>query len=895
MASFQNFTEMAKQVIRAAQEIAVEQGHQSISHIHLFAALVYQEDGIVQALLNKLEVDPYVLHSQVIDLLETKASRIDIETEENPIIQLYPTPSFGMALQRASQIATSMNETYVGPEHLFLAILEKPDSLASIIQSNNISTDSVRKGIEELRVEEAPANIPVTKAKTLEKFGTNLTDLARKNALDPVIGREVETNRVIQILARRTKNNPLLIGEAGTGKTAIAEGLAQRIAAEDVPESMRTKEVYNLDLVAMLAGTKFRGEFEDRLKKVIEEIEAAGDKYIIFLDEIHTLMGTGGAEGTMDAANILKPTLARGKIRLIGATTLREFQKHIEKDGALTRRLQPVYITEPSIDDTIAILRGLREKYEVYHGVRITDEAIVAAAQLSSRYLTERFLPDKAIDLIDESASHLRVSLENKPEKLDVAQRQVRRLEIELEALKKDLKTSDDKKVLKDKIEKINKDIADIKDKNRSLELGWKNEKETIALLKEIKEKLEQKRHEGVQAESSADYGKAAEIRYNILPVLEKDLEKAERKLKRLQKNRQILKEEITAEEIATVISRWTGIPINKMLESESKRLVTMEKTLKEKVIGQDEAIEKVSAAIKRSRAGISNEKRPIGSFMFLGPTGVGKTELAKQLAEFMFDDQKALIRLDMSEYMEPHSVSKILGSPPGYIGHDESGFLTEQVRHRPYSIVLLDEIEKAHPDILNILLQLFDEGTLTDSKGRTVNFKNTIIILTSNLGSEQLIHMNDIGFADDVKKSEQVDKEYSVVRTKIMDVLEKTFRPELLNRFDEIVIFKPLTKKAIEKIVSKMLSEALVRLQDKKINVDVSKDIYTKIAKDGFDPKYGARPVERKIQTEILNPLANLIISGDIVEKNKISIELKDDKIFFKIPKKRVKKAITT
>ena len=688
MSSFQQFTAKAKEAFRMAQELAVDNGHQNISPVHLFTALVGQEDGVVQPVLQKLSVDPYALYNQAIGLLESRASSFDIDG--SPIVQLYPTPELAIVLEHSGKIANAMKEKHISTEHLFLAVLEKPGILRSLLEGYGLSSKEIYETILQLRKEtkKEPQNV---KAKNLERYGRSLTQLARENKLDPVIGRDDETARVIQILSRRTKNNPILIGEAGTGKTAIGEGLAQRIVSGDVPESMRSKELYSLDVVSMLAGTKFRGEFEDRLKKVMKEVEEANEKYILFVDEIHSLVGTGNAEGTMDAANILKPALARGQMRMIGATTLKEYQQHIEKDGALTRRFQPVYVSEPSVEDAISILRGLRERYEVYHGVRITDAAIVAAAQLSSRYITERFLPDKAIDLVDEAASLIRVSLENKPQELDVAHRKIMQLEIEMEAVKKDFEATKDTSA-ETRIAQLEKEIADVKEQSRELEVRWKNEKETIEKIKELQADFEQKRYEGDEAESQADFTRAAAIRYKEIPLIEGKFKKAQARLKRLQKTRKILREEVTEEDIAHVIARWTGVPATKMLESEAKKLTRIEAELKKQIVGQDESIHKIAAAIKRSRVGIASPNKPVGSFLFLGPTGVGKTELAKQLARYMFDDEKALVRFDMSEYMERHTVSKLIGAPPGYVGYEEAGKLTEAVRHRPYSIVLFDE-----------------------------------------------------------------------------------------------------------------------------------------------------------------------------------------------------------
>ena len=719
--------------------------------------------------------------------------------------------------------------------------------------------------------------------KAIRKYTQSLTEKASQNKLDPVIGRDQEINRVIQILSRRTKNNPILIGEAGVGKTALAEGLASRIVQGDVPESLKDKELVSLDLGSLVAGTKYRGEFEDRLKKIIKEVTQSEGKIILFIDEVHTLSGAGASDGALDASNILKPALARGELKAIGATTLKEYQKYIEKDTALTRRFQPVHVSEPSVEDAVSIMRGLKEKYELYHGVRISDDAVVASVELSSRYISDRFLPDKAVDLIDEAASALKISLENMPPELEETRRKITRLEIEREAIKSETKKS---KKTSDRLSEVEKEVANLKEGIKELELKWKNEKETITAIKDLKEQLESARLDAEAAESRADLSAAAEIRYGEIPRIEKELKSKEGRLKRLQSSRQILKEIINEEDIASVVSRWTGVPVSKMLEEEASKLRRMESEIKKRIIGQDNAVQKIADTVRRSRAGVSDPNRPIGSFIFLGPTGVGKTELTKALAEFMFNDDKALVRIDMSEFMERHSVSKLIGAPPGYVGHDEAGSLTETVRHRPYSVILFDEIEKAHPEVFNILLQVLDNGKLTDGKGRTVNFRNSVIILTSNIGSEHIDKMEKIGFVGDGENSEE--NQYDEAKQNVSKSLKNHFRPEFLNRLDDILIFDILSEEAIKKIAGIQIDEVKRRLAEKGITLKSNAAVLSYLAKEGYDSHYGARPLKRLIQEKILNPLAQLIISKDLSDGDTVSIDIKKDEFVFDVKRGR-------
>jgi ATP-dependent Clp protease ATP-binding subunit ClpB len=880
MPPLNQFTTKAKEAIRRAHELAIERGQNHVNPTHLLAALILQEESMVASILDKLDVDTILLTDSLLEAIEAPEGGATL----NPSYQIYLTPDLAQAIEGAMKVARGLNDEFISTEHLFISILDITGTARDILTKFRIDKDTVIRILEELKNSKVTDTHTPKKFKALTKYTRSLTKLAADNKLDPVIGRDNEITRIIQILSRRTKNNPILIGEAGVGKTAIVEGLALRMAQGDVPESLKDKELVSLDLGALVAGTKYRGEFEERLKNILKEIERSNGKVILFIDEIHTIVGAGAAEGSLDASNMLKPALARGELRAIGATTLREYQKHIEKDPALTRRFQPVYVNEPSTEDAIAILRGLKEKYENYHGVRITDDAIVAAVNLSSRYITDRYLPDKAVDLIDESASHLKITLEDMPPVLQETHAKIMRLEIEREALKKETT-----KTAKDRVKVIEKEIADWKEQTSEIEMRWKNEKEILTDIKDIKKDLESMRLEAESAEARADLGKAAEIRYGKIPQLEKDMDLKSKKLKKLQTSRRILKEEITEQDVADIVSRWTGIPVSRMLEAEAEKLNRMEEELKKRIVGQDEAVKKIADTVKRSRAGISDPNRPIGSFIFLGPTGVGKTELTKAVAEFMFDDEKALIRIDMSEFMEKHSVSKLIGAPAGYVGYDEGGNFTEMIRHRPYSVILLDEIEKAHPDVFNILLQVLDNGQLTDSKGRRVNFRNSIIVMTSNLGANYIDKMQQFGFGHTEAGTLAGEREgYDQVKERVMESLKDFFRPEFINRIDDTIVFDILDREAIKKIVQIQVDLVIERLASKEIKLEVSTEVCDYLAQEGYNPQYGARPLKRLIQNKILTPVASFMISKGIMKGGSVYVGLKDGQFTFDVKKGR-------
>ncbi len=859
--NLQKFTVKAQETVQAALQLAASKNHQGLEPAHLLKAFLAEEDGVVVTILQKLGVSTDLVSRKADEALE----RLPVVTGSSVTGQ-YVGQDAKKVFDRALAEAELLQDEYVSSEHLLIALAESKETVGQILKEQGATKEKILGVLKDVRGSQRVTDQHAeSRYQSLKRFTRDLNDLARKGKIDPVIGRDEEIRRVLQILSRRTKNNPVLVGEPGVGKTAIAEGIAIRIVQGDVPEGLSEKRILALDMGALIAGAKYRGEFEDRLKAVVKEVTEAEGLIILFIDEIHTLVGAGAAEGAMDAANILKPALARGELRAIGATTLDEYRKYMEKDKALERRFQTVNVSEPSVEDTISILRGIKEKYEVHHGVRITDGALVSAAELSNRYITARFLPDKAIDLIDEAAARLRIEIDSMPEELDNLERQIRQLEIEREAVKRD---NDDTK-----LDTINEQLANLEESHLELRARWKREKEIIQTIQQAKEEIENRRVEAENLERQGDYGKVAEIRYGVIPKLQETVEANKERLESVQRNGALLKEEVDAEDVAAIVSRWTGVPVSRMLESERAKLLRMEDELRHRVVGQDEAVEAVSNAVRRGRAGLQEESRPIGSFIFLGTTGVGKTELAKALAEFLFNDEHAMVRVDMSEYQERHTVSRLIGAPPGYVGYEEGGQLTEQVRRRPYSVVLLDEIEKAHPEVFNILLQVLDDGRLTDNQGRVADFKNAIIIMTSNLGSEIIReHMETAGEAMSDLDEERLKEE-------LLKLLKQRMRPEFLNRIDEMVMFHPLGRAQIRKIVELQIDHIRdLAERSHHIRIEITDAAKDWLADKGFDPVFGARPLKRVLQRNITNKLAEEVLSGLVQDGDTLHIDLSED-----------------
>jgi len=860
---FDKFTIKSQELIQNSQTLASQYNHQQFEPEHLLAAMLKEPEGIAGAMLRKLGVSPEEISQRVVAALEKFPS-----VSGGGLSEIYASARTKSVLEAAFAQATRMKDEYVSIEHILLAIVEeKHGQAASILNNAGVTLDAVLKGLMEIRGNQRITDPnPEEKYQALEKFSQDLTNQARLGKVDPVIGRDEEIRRIVQVLSRRTKNNPVLIGEPGVGKTAIVEGMAQRIVNGDVSESLKNRRLVALDMGALIAGAKYRGEFEDRLKAVLKEVESAEGEIVLFIDELHTVVGAGAAEGAVDASNMLKPALARGTLRCVGATTLNEYRKYIEKDAALERRFQPVMVKEPTVEDTISILRGLKEKYEVHHGVRIKDTAIIAAATLSDRYISDRFLPDKAIDLIDECASKLRIEIDSMPAEIDEIQRKVTQAEIERQALKKESDPAS-----KERIEKLEAELANMNDELMMMKGHWQNEKVMIQDIRSIKEQQEQLNMEAQRAEREGDLAKVAEIRYGKVSELQRRLEEANQKLSGLQAHSKMLKEEVDDEDVAEVVSRWTGIPVSKMLEGEREKLVQMEERIHERVIGQDQAVAAVSNAVRRARSGLQDPNRPIGSFIFMGPTGVGKTELAKALAAFIFDSEQAMVRIDMSEFMEKHSVARLIGAPPGYVGYEEGGYLTEAVRRRPYSVVLFDEIEKAHPEVFNVLLQILDDGRMTDGQGRTVDFKNTIVIMTSNIGSQWIQETAAIS-------REEMEK-------RVTEALRAHFKPEFLNRIDETIIFQNLTPEQITEIVAIQIKKLGSRLAERNIKLDLSDAAMSLIAEKGYDPVYGARPLKRVIQQMIENPLSMEILKGKVADGARLSADVEGDRLVFRTP----------